>query len=344
MYVTITPQKQGDQFNSSVTDFVAYLEKENEGKSPDDMEHFFNQFGDHIQSKQVIHEIDHNTAKLKKSEPKFYSITLNPSQRELQALQNHSEALKQYTREVMKVYAASFHRDMDGRPVQVTDIKYFAKIEHERTYKGTDKAIQENAPFHKQIVALRNDIQQIRSGKLEGNISEKQSQIKALQHQAPHKIGDKMIVQGMPKEGSQAHIHIIVSRKDQSNRYSLSPGSKYKASEVELNGQTVKRGFDRDAFFKQTENTFDTMFQYQRNYVETYEARKTFVKQPQLYYTNILGLPTNDKAIALKLLGQAGVHNPMMNIPTNKVQLVLKVIKQLKHGVSKAIESGSIGI
>lgn len=344
MYVTITPQKQGDQYASSVTDFVAYLEKENEGKSQEEMEHFFNQFGDRIDSKEVIHEIDHNTAKLKKTEPKFYSITINPSQRELQVLQNHSEALKQYTREVMKVYAASFHRDIDGRPVQINDIKYFAKIEHERTYKGTDKAIQENAPYYKQIVALKNDIQQIKSGRQIGDISEKKLQIQQLEKQAPHKIGGNMIVQGMAKEGSQSHIHIIVSRKDQSNRYSLSPGSKYKASEVEFNGKTVKRGFDRDTFFKQAESTFDNLFQYKRNYVETYEARKTFVKQPRLYYANILGLPTNDKAMAIKLLGTAGVQNPLMAIPTNKVQLVVKAIKQLKHGIGKAIESGSIGI
>jgi hypothetical protein len=344
MYITITPQKLGDSYAASVADFVAYLEKENEGKTMEDIEPFFSQHGDHISSKQVIHEIDHNTAKLKKNEPKFYSITLNPSQYELKQLQNHSEALRQYTREVMKSYAASFNREINGRLVSVDDIKYFAKIEHERSYKGTDKAIQENAPYHKKIVALKNEIQQIKSGRQTGNISEKEQQVKQLEQEAPHKINGQMITQGMAKEGSQSHIHIIVSRKDQSNRYSLSPGSKYKASEVELNGKTVKRGFDRDAFYKNAESTFDKLFGYKRNYVETYEARKTFVKQPQRYYATIMGLPTNEKTMAFKMLGKAGLSTPLMNIPTNKVQLVMKAIKQLKRGVGKAMESGSIGI
>jgi len=344
MYITITPQKLGDSYAASVADFVAYLEKENEGKALEDIEPFFDQHGDHISSKQVINEIDHNTAKLKKNEPKFYSITLNPSQYELKQLQNHSEALRQYTREVMKSYAASFNREINGRPISVDDIKYFAKLEHERSYKGTDKAIQENAPYHKKIVALKNEIQQIKSGRQTGDLSEKEQQVKQLEQEAPHKINGQMITQGMAKEGSQSHIHIIVSRKDQSNRYSLSPGSKYKASEVELNGKTVKRGFDRDAFYKNAEATFDKLFEYKRNYVETYQARKTFVKQPQRYYATIMGLPTNEKAMAFKMLGKAGLSTPLMNLPTNKVQLVMKAIKQLKRGVGKAMESGSIGI
>ncbi len=153
-----------------------------------------------------------------------------------------------------------------------------------------------------------------------------------------------MILQGMAKEGSQNHIHIIVSRKDMSNKYSLSPGSKYKASEVVMNGKTVKRGFNRDEFFATSEKTFDKLFDYKRNYVETYNARKAFIKNPQQYFASILGLPTNQRTIAFKLLGKTGMNTSLLNIPTNKVQLVLKAIKQLKRGVDVAIKSSSIGI
>lgn len=48
--------------------------------------------------------------------------------------------------------------------------------------------------------------------------------------------------------------------------------------------------------------------------------------------------------MAFKMLAKAGLSTPLMNIPTNKVQLVMKAIKQLKRGVGKAMESGSIGI
>lgn len=75
-----------------------------------------------------------------------------------------------------------------------------------------------------------------------------------------------------------------------------------------------------------------------------YQARKTFTKQPQQFYASIMGLPTNEKGIAFKMLGKAGLSTPLMNIPTNKVQLVMKAIKQLKHGMGKAMESGSIGV
>ena len=112
MYITVTKQTMDGNYSQSVSDFVAYLEKENEDKSIDEMEHFFNQYGEEISGKEVIQEIDGNTAKLKKTEPKFYSITVNPSAYELKRLQNHSEELKQYTRELMKEYAKSFNREI----------------------------------------------------------------------------------------------------------------------------------------------------------------------------------------------------------------------------------------
>ena len=341
MYITITKQQTEGNYTQSVADFVAYLEKENEGKSVEDMEHFFNQYGEEISSKEVIHEIDNNKAKLKKTDPKFYSITVNPSPRELKRLQNSSEELKRYTRELMKDYAASFYRD---KAVTVDDIKYYAKIEHQRTYNGTDKKIQENQPYATKILQLKHEIGTIERGEQQGNIKKLQRKIAQLEKEAPHKINGKRIVRGMPKEGSQSHIHIIVSRKDITNKLSLSPGSKYKASEVMLNGEKVKRGFDRDQFYKASEKTFDRLFDFNRNYVETYKARKTFIKNPEKYFANIMGLPTNEKAVAFKLLGKSGINTSLMNIPTNKVQLTLKAIKRLKRGLDKAIQSSSIGI
>ena len=139
MYITITPQKLGANYSQSSAGFVDYLEKENQ--LPDienDHEFFFNQKEDDISPEVVIKEIDANTSKLKKIEPKFYSITVNPSQYELKKLQNSSDALKQYTRELMKDYASCFNREINGRPVTLNDIKYFAKIEHQRAIKGTD--------------------------------------------------------------------------------------------------------------------------------------------------------------------------------------------------------------
>ncbi len=342
MYVTITPQKLGGSYSQSVSDYVDYLEKENQGLEQQDMEHFFNQYGDEIPAKEVVKEIDGNGAKLKKTEPKFYSITVSPSKYELKRLQDNSKDLKAYTREVMKDYVASFNREINGKPITMHDIKYYAKIEHQRKFKGTDIQVKENQPYATKILQLKQDVRKIESGNLEGNISKLKQKINQLEKEAPHQQNGKLIVQGMEKEGNQSHIHIIVSRKDASNSVSLSPGSKYKASEVVMNGKKVKRGFDRDRFFEKAEKTFDKQFGYKRNYAETYQAKKDFIKNPKLYFSVLMGLPTNEKAVAFKMLGKSGV--PMMNIPTSKVQLVIKTIKRLKRGVDVAIKSSSIGI
>ena len=234
MYIAITPQKLDSGYSSSVSDYVAYLEKENETLEPENQEFFFNQTEDRVSPETVISEIDGNTAKLKKTEPKFYSLIVGPSQRELKAIQNQPDALKNYTRELMKDYAASFYRDT---PITVDQIKYYAKIEHERTYRGFEKEILENAPYRKKIVRLQNNIRKVTRGELEGNSKQMEKELAQLQRDIPHKINGKAITTGMKKEGVQTHIHIIVSRKNVTNTFSLSPGAKYKASEVEMRSE-----------------------------------------------------------------------------------------------------------
>lgn len=108
----------GGNYSQSSAGFVSYLEKENEGLENEGMEHFFNQYEDKISAEGVVREIDGNTAKLEKTEPRFYSITVSPSKYELNRLQNHSEDLKKYTREFMKDYVTCFNREINGRPVK----------------------------------------------------------------------------------------------------------------------------------------------------------------------------------------------------------------------------------
>ena len=339
MYIAITPQNLGSTYQSSVGDYVAYLEKENEERDILSQEHFFNQYSNEISPEKVIAEIDGNTAKLKKTEPKFYSLVISPSQRELRAIQNDSQVLKKYTRAIMKDYADAFYRD---KPVSVDDIKYFAKIEHQRTYRGHEKQIKENAPFRKEIVQLENDIRKVIRGEIKGDVKKLQKRIDKLHRQAPHKVDGKMLAVGMQKEGLQTHIHIIVSRKDATNTFSLSPGSKYKASEAEFNGKLVKRGFNRVQFTEAAEKTFDRITGFKRNYTETFAAKKAFIQSPKAFYTQLMGLPTDQRALAFKMLGKSGMHLP--NIPTNQVQLAVKALKKIKRGIAIATKSASIGI
>jgi len=343
MYISISPQKQGGNYPKSAAGFVAYLEKENEEGINTQHEYFFNQDQEHITPEQVVKAIDQNTAKLKIKEPKFYSITISPSQRELDQLQNSSKDLKAYTRAVMKDYVTCFNRELNVRPLDVKDILYFAKVEHQRSFKGTDIQVRENQPYATKILALKNEIRKIRHGSAQGTIRDLTREIARLEREAPHQQQGKRIVQGMPKAGNQSHIHIIVSRKDASNSVSLSPGSKYKASEVKINGRLVKRGFDRDAFYSKAEKSFDRLFSYQRNYAESYKARKTFVKNPNGYFTALLKLPTNEKALAFKLMSKSDLPK-ISGIPVSQAQIALRVFKRLRRGAAIAIKSSSIGI
>ncbi len=342
MYIAITAQKIGkgfETYNSSVTDYVNYLEKENEEKNPDLQEHFFDQFTDKVNPEKVISGIDGNTAKLHKKDLKFYSIVVSPSAKELKHINNDPALLRKYTREIMKDYAASFYRD---RTVTVDNIKYYAKIEHERTYRGFEKKIKENAPYRKQIAKLKNDIAKVDRGGLKGNVKSIQRKIDRLIVQAPHKVGGNILTEGMKKEGIQTHIHIIVSRKDSTNTHSLSPGAKFKENTTTLNGKEEKQGFHRDRFFEAAEKRFDKVFGYDRNFVEKYKNKKMFRVDPKKFFAMMIGLPTNEKQVALNMLYKAGVKIP--TIPTNKVQLAYKVFMKLKRGIENAIRSGSIGV
>ncbi len=279
------------------------------------------------------------TAKLRKRDPKFYSMVVSPSQPELKAINNDPDQLRKYVRELMKDYANSFYRNQQ---VTVDSIKYYAKIEHERTFRGFEKQVMENAPYRKEIAKLQNDIRKVERGEIDGNVKRLEKKIEKLHDQAPHKQNGNMIVAGMEKEGFQTHVHIIISRKDVTNTYTLSPLAKHKASEIMLNGKSTKRGFDRDNFYEASEKTFDRVTGYDRNYVETYSAKKDFIKNPGIFYANLVGLPTREKDVTFKLLNSTGVKHP--NIPVNQHQLAMKIIKSLQKGIGRATRSSEIDI
>ena len=339
MYIAITPQHMDINYKGSVRDFVNYLEKENMDRDESHQECFFDQDHDRVDPETVIRDIDANTAKLKKTDPKFYSLVVSPSPRELRHIDNDPAKLRRYVRALMVDYAKAFYRD---EKVTVNDILYYAKIERGRTFKGWDRQVRDNQPYATKILQLSNDIRRIRQGRLTGNIKALENEIARLEREAPHQQQGKRIVRGMPKEGFQSHVHIIVSRKDRSNTRSLSPGSKYKKSITVLNGKEVKQGFHREAFFKAAERTFDKTFGYGRNFVESYRAKTLFLKDPKAFFTVLVGLPTTERQLAFRLLRGSGVAIPF--VPVNSAQWALKAFMKLKKGMDRALRSGSIGI
>ena len=67
------------------------------------------------------------------------------------------------------------------------------------------------------------------------------------------------------------HCHLIVSRKDQSNKKKLSPLTNHKDTKK----GAIKGGFDRTNLFRQTEKGFDRLFIYDRRLSESFEYYNT---------------------------------------------------------------------
>lgn len=67
------------------------------------------------------------------------------------------------------------------------------------------------------------------------------------------------------------HCHLIVSRKDQSNKKKLSPLTNHKNTKK----GTVTGGFDRVNLFQQAEQGFDKLFGYDRQLSESFEYSNT---------------------------------------------------------------------
>ena len=67
------------------------------------------------------------------------------------------------------------------------------------------------------------------------------------------------------------HCHLIVSRKDQTNKKKLSPLTNHKNTKSGI----IKGGFDRANLFQQVEQGFDKLFCYERQQTESFNYHNT---------------------------------------------------------------------
>ena len=86
------------------------------------------------------------------------------------------------------------------------------------------------------------------------------------------------------------HCHLIISRKDQTNKKKLSPLTNHKNTQK----GTVTGGFDRVNLFQQAEQGFDKLFKYKRQPTESFEYTNTMKngsisKQLELQEQNFTG-------------------------------------------------------
>lgn len=73
------------------------------------------------------------------------------------------------------------------------------------------------------------------------------------------------------KTGEQMHAHIIVSRKDMTNKIKLSPQTNHRGTKK----GAIKGGFDRTEFFNNSEKSFDIGFNHSRDFKESFEFQNT---------------------------------------------------------------------
>lgn len=333
MHVKIRPQNL--KYSKSCHHYVHYLEKENRDPDVPQQEYFFNQNSEDITPETVIKSIDQNATGIAKKHPKFYLINIRPSDRELQHIQSDKSKLKFYVRELMKDYAQSFNREINGRKINVNDVLYFGKIEIKPKYTYRDKEVKENGPYLREIRRVEN---KIRKNEQDKDIASLEKKLVSLYEEIPHKINGIPIRKGLDKPGRRSHVHLIVSRKDATNSYGLSPGTIFRASNPILNGKLVKMGFHRNRFFEAAEKRFDHLFNFKRNYADSYLGRKTYLTDPKSFFSKVNSLPEQERKKAYSFLRKT--HIPSLDLSGSNIKSALaKIRKVLDMGVeASAVE------
>ena len=201
----------GGNNSGSCASYAYYLEHENRWKKKkgqkDKLLPFFDKNRKIVPMSTVIKTIDANKGGLHAEDAKFFSLVINPSEKETDTLgvtrEEKLESIHRMVDSMMDRYATGFNKD-EVRNHQ--DLLYYYTVHEYR----------------------ENDDGTLRPG---------------------------------------IHVHIIVSRKDNTGKYKLSPMTNHRG---ESSG-VIKSGFNRDSFYRD----FDTSFGYQRRISESYDYHNT---------------------------------------------------------------------
>lgn len=321
MYIKIDAS---DTNTGKVDGLLEYLEKENEGKSSEEREEFFNHENDSISFDEAKDMINKNTfrlsndridknGKFQKGDKKYYSLYISPSQSELAHIGNSKEKLKYFTHDVMDLYAKNF-----GKELTVDDLVYVAKIETERKMKGYDNAVRLG-------FAEKGDL----------------------------KRGNQMHI----------HVVVSRRTKNNGGKISPSVTDR-ETTDVVVGNNKGKKGFNRKKWIIESELCFDKKFEYTRSKEDYFEyklankkplsqtrirANKTSLDQ-KIYASNIIsGTFKNydNKKDVEAILNQKGIkikekktslsfmyeNNNVLNINTNSLK-TSSVFKDLKDKIS----------
>jgi hypothetical protein len=326
------------------TRMFEYLEKENIELNSVDKTYFFSNEHDYVSMEKAIQDVDGNWRGLKKDDTKYFMLTINPSQHELKHIENNRLALMNYTRVVMDEYAKGFKRQVNGKELTGKDLIYFAKIEKNRYYsERSDKNLRTEFYHNKKI---NIEIKKVSNSELPNY--KKSIEIHKLKELYKKDYAGTVIHEGNIKPGLNTHIHVVVARKDKSQKVSLSPFSKSKGNQIELNGKKVQVGFNRKEFQIKCENSFDQQFKYERNFADSFHHKLAKMKGERSYLSDMINLPKNQSQIAKRLVLNLidndkqiqKMMNPIMRLPTTGEKMYSKAIEIAAKEVAKLLVGG----
>ena len=304
----------GADNKGSCSNLAIYLEKENEEldkiiKKSSSMNEifqlenrkqgFFTASEINISTIDVISSIDNNKRKLGANDAKYFAPTISFSENELShiaflatgkrditsilelnlsELEQYNNLITEYGRKVMDNYALNFNRQDKGIKTGA-DLVYFAKIEHFRKYKGTDKEVvngneisgeyKKGLQSHIHIIVSRKDKTQIL--KLSPTCNEKQTNRKIGNNE--YQVGFDR-VKWINSNEKTFDEHFNYRRKEIEkfqNQNILKNGSPH--DKHEINKKIETESINRDDIKKQIKNAHFNVLMTKPNNLKEYQHR-----------------------------------------------------------------------
>ncbi|PQJ72778.1 DUF5712 family protein [Polaribacter butkevichii] len=246
---------------SSCSDLAMYLEKENNDldkllkktnsindkrKIESRKQFFFSHSENNISTNQVISTIDSNIKKLGKKDAKYFAPTIN------------------FSKEELKHIIQSVTDKKDAKNVWELNIQEYELYNNK--IKEYTKLIMTNYAknFNRENKGLKSGNDLVYFAKIE--------------HFRKFKGIDDEVLKGIYKTGDlkpgiNSHVHLIVSRKDKTQKLKLTPTTKERSTTRTIGGNTYHVGFDRMKWINMNEKSFDDFFQYKR------KEREKFINQ-----------------------------------------------------------------
>lgn len=124
------------------------------------------------------------------------------------------------------------------------------------------------------------------------------------------KVRNGIFHQGDQKPGLNTHVHLVISRKDQTQKLKLSPMTNHRKSSTGI----IKSGFDRMRFKIECEKCFDRVFGYKREHSEYLLVANTLKngsREEKVYVKQAIYKNQSPLLATLYILKGGMAHYPM---------------------------------